>query len=411
MRVVQVSTYDGGQGAARAAFRLHRALRDQGIDSSMRVAHASSGDAWVQAPRSKPRQAMALLRSTASWWLSKPQRSANPVTHSVAALPSGLDRELNAKGADLLHLHWLQDEFLSVEAVGRLRGPVVWTLHDTWPFCGSEHYPLDAQDQRFALGYSRGSRSELDRGLDLDRWTWLRKGKAWRSLLPRLQLIAPSRWMAEQASRSALLHGVPCQVLPNAIPQVFRPSEPSQARAALGWPQDKRLILFGAIDATDPRKGADLLQAALRCLVHQNSGQLMAVILGQSEPRQPKDWPIPVLYSGRFHDDVSLALAYAAADVVVVPSRMDNLPQSATEAIACGTPVVAFDQGGMADVIAHRQTGWLAESFDPEALAQGIRWALQRPQDQPVLSENLDRWRSDAVAQTHMDLYAEVLSR
>ena len=261
------------------------------------------------------------------------------------------------------------------------------------------------------MGYSRGSRSELDRGLDLDRWTWLRKGKAWRSLLPRLQLIAPSRWMAEQASRSALLHGVPCQVLPNAIPQVFRPSEPSQARAALGWPQDKRLILFGAIDATDPRKGADLLQAALRCLVHQNSGQLMAVILGQSQPKQTQDWPIPVLYSGRFHDDVSLALAYAAADVVVVPSRMDNLPQSATEAIACGTPVVAFDQGGMADVIAHRQTGWLAESFDPEALAQGIRWALQRPQDQPVLSENLDRWRSDAVAQTHMDLYAEVLSR
>ena len=411
MKVLQLSTYDSGQGAARAAFRLHRALRALGIDSSMRVACARTGDAWVQAPYSKPRQATALLRSTASWWLSKPQRSANPVTHSVASLPSGLDRELNGKGADLLHLHWLQDEFLSVEAIGRLRGPVVWTLHDTWPFCGSEHYPLDAQDQRFALGYSRGNRSELDRGLDLDRWTWLRKRKAWRSLLPRLQLIAPSRWMAEQAARSALLRGVPCQVLPNAIPQVFRRNEPTQARAALGWPQDKRLILFGAIDPTDPRKGADLLQTALRRLVPQNSDQLMAVILGQSQPRQPQDWPIPVLYSGRFHDDVSLALAYAAADVVVVPSRMDNLPQSATEAIACGTPVVAFDQGGMADVIAHRQTGWLAQPSDPEGLAQGIRWALQRPQGQPVLSENLDRWGSDAVARAHGALYAEVLSR
>ncbi len=410
MRILQVSTYDGGQGAARAAFRLHRALRDHGIDSSMRVAYATSGDSWVHAPRSKPRQAMALLRSTASWWLSKPQRSANPVTHSVASLPSWLDRELNAQGADLLHLHWLQDEFLSVEAIGRLRGPVVWTLHDTWPFCGSEHYPLHAQDHRFAFGYSRGNRTELDTGMDLDRWTWLRKGKAWGSLLSRLQLIAPSRWMAEQASRSALLSGVPCHVLPNAIPKVFRSSEPSQARAALGWPQDKRLILFGAIDAMDPRKGADLLQSALRRLVLQNSDQLMAVILGQSQPRQPKDWPIPVFYSGRLHDDVSLALAYAAADVVVVPSRMDNLPQSATEAIACGTPVVAFDQGGMADVITHLQSGWLAEQSDPEALAQGIRWALQRPQDQPVFSEHLDRWRSDAVARAHGDLYAEVLS-
>ena len=105
MRVLQLSTYDDGQGAARAAFRLHRALRDHGTDSCMRVALATSGDAWVHAPRSKPRQALALARSTASWWLSKPQRSDNLVTHSVAALPSRLDRELNASGADLLHLH------------------------------------------------------------------------------------------------------------------------------------------------------------------------------------------------------------------------------------------------------------------------------------------------------------------
>ena len=122
MKVLQLSTYDAGQGAARAALRLHQALRHCGVDSSMRVAAASSGDAWVRAPRSKPRQALALLRSTASWWLSKPQRSGNPITHSLAALPSRLDRELNRAGADLIHLHWLQDEFLSVEAIGRLRG-------------------------------------------------------------------------------------------------------------------------------------------------------------------------------------------------------------------------------------------------------------------------------------------------
>ena len=100
MRVLQLSTYDGGQGAARATFRLHRALQDYGVDSTMRVAIASSGDAWVRAPRSKPRQALALLRSTASWWFQKPQLSPNPITHSVAALPSRLDRELNEMYAD-----------------------------------------------------------------------------------------------------------------------------------------------------------------------------------------------------------------------------------------------------------------------------------------------------------------------
>lgn len=414
MRVLQVSTYDGGQGAARAAFRLHRALREAGVDSAMRVALSSSGDAWVQAPRAKPRQALALLRSTASWWLSKPQRSANPVTHSVAALPSRLDRALQAAAPDLLHLHWLQDEFLSVEAIGRLRGPVLWTLHDTWPFCGSEHYPADADDRRFREGYARGNRPAGDRGLDLDRWVWQRKRRAWQRLLPRLQLIAPSRWMAEQAAASALFAGVPCTVIANALPEPFRPIERGRARQLLGWPQQQRLILFGAIDGlADRRKGWDLLQAALqqcRGLQDPAAASLMAVVLGQSQPLQPPPLPLPVLYAGRFADDISLALAYAAADLVVVPSRLDNLPQAATEAIACGAPLVAFRQGGMADLVEHGRDGWLAEPESPAALAEGIAWALSGAAQAPA-AERLASWRPAAVAAAHHRLYADCLKR
>ncbi|MBM5784072.1 MAG: glycosyltransferase [Cyanobacteria bacterium K_DeepCast_35m_m1_288] len=412
MKVLQLSTYDGGQGAARATFRLHRALRDAGIDSTLRVAQASSGDPWVRAPRSKPRQALALLRSNASWWLQKPQRSANPVTHSVAALPSRLNRELNASGADLLHLHWLQDEFLSVEAIGRLRGPLLWTLHDSWVFCGSEHYPASAADQRFREGYNRRNRPTGDRGLDLDRWTWRRKRRAWASLLPRLQLIAPSRWMAQQAVASALLAGVPCAVIPNALPAAFRPIPRQQARALLDWPQGLRLILFGAIDGTvDARKGWDLLAAALALLAGERS-DLEAVLLGQSAPAQGSTPPLPLpsRTPGRFHDDVSLALAYAAADVVVVPSRLDNLPQAASEALACGTPVVAFRQGGMGDLIEHRRNGYLAEPFDPVDLARGLAWCLDTPglASRPAL---LHSWSPAAVAGAHQDLYRQVLQR
>jgi glycosyltransferase involved in cell wall biosynthesis len=412
MRVLQLSTYDGGQGAARAAFRLHRALRDAGVDSAMRVAAASTGDAWVEAPRSKPRQALALLRSTASWWLQKPQRSANPITHSLAALPSCLHRELNRRQADLLHLHWLQDEFLSVEAIGRLRGPVFWTLHDTWPFCGSEHYPAAPSDRRFSAGYLRGNRPAGDRGLDLDRWVWRRKRGAWAQLLPRLQLIAPSRWMAEQAAASVLFAGVPCAVIPNALPPVFRPIEKARARELLGWPQQQRLILFGAMDGSaDPRKGWDLLEAALHRLVADAEGlPLAAVVLGQAPPRQPPSMPLPLRFAGRLHDDLSLALAYAAADVVVVPSRLDNLPQSATEALACGTPVVAFRQGGLEDLVEHRVSGWLAQPFNPHHLALGIAWCLNTPGLAPSPAR-LSGWRPAAVAEAHTALYGSVLER
>ena len=408
MRVLQVSTYDGGQGAARAAFRLHRALRDAGVESAMRTALAASGDPWVQAPRSKPRQALALLRSTASWWLAKPQRSANPVTHSVAALPSRLDRELNAARADVLHLHWLQDEFLSVEAIGRLRGPVVWTLHDTWPFCGSEHYPASHHDRRFAEGYQPGNRPPGDRGWDLDRCTWQRKRRAWQLLLPRLTLVAPSGWMAEQAAASALFAGVPCRVIPNALPEVFRPIPRQQARSLLGWCHEQRVILFGAMDgAADPRKGFDLLTAALKHLAADPSlGDLSAVVLGQAEPAQPLQLPLPVRYLGRWHDDLTLALAYAAADVVVVPSRLDNLPQSATEALACGTPVVAFRQGGMTDLVEHRRNGWLAEPESVEDLAAGLAWCMAGH----TSPARLARWTPAAVAAEHRQLYAECMA-
>lgn len=412
MQVLHVSTYDGGQGAARAAFRLHRALGQHGIDSAMRVAISTSGDASVFSPRSKPRRACALLRSTVSWWLSKPQRSTNTVVHSVAALPSCLDRELNQTSVDVLHLHWLQDEFLSVEAIGRLRGPVVWTLHDTWPFCGSEHYPANAADRRFVEGYRPNNRPLNHRCVDLDRHTWQRKRRSWQQLLPELHLVAPSHWMAQQAAASALFAGVPCRVIPNAIPEVFRPIPKQQARSLLGWSQRQRLILFGAMDGTaDPRKGFDLLAAALRGLVAEPAQHdLAAVVLGQAKPADGIPLPLPVRYIGQLHDDLSLALAYAAADVVVVPSRLDNLPQSATEALACGTPVVAFRQGGMTDLVEHQRTGWLAEPESVEDLRQGLVWSLDF-----VHSSHCDPMRISqsivqtaypaAVAASHADLY------
>lgn len=420
MRVLQLSTYDGGQGAARATFRLHRALQDYGVDSTMRVAIASSGDAWVRAPRSKPRQALALLRSTASWWFQKPQLSPNPITHSVAALPSRLDRELNRSGADLLHLNWLQDEFLSIEAIGRLRGPVVWTLHDTWPFCGSEHYPADGADRRFAEGYSRRNRPQGHRGLDLDRRTWARKLRAWRGLRQRLHLIAPSQWMAEQAGASALFSGVPCVVLPNALPHAFRPIPRAQARWLLDWPADRQVVLFGALDgAADPRKGWDLLLPALGRLAADRR-DVEAVVLGQCPPAHPPDLPLPMRHVGRLHDDLSLALTYAAADVVVVPSRLDNLPQSASEALACGTPVVAFRQGGMADLVEHRVNGYLAEPYDPVDLARGLAFVLGdaatgTPALAPLVGvkahgERVDSWRPEAVAAAHRALYGRLLA-
>jgi glycosyltransferase involved in cell wall biosynthesis len=296
-----------------------------------------------------------------------------------------LGREINASNANLVHLHWLGFNTLSIEEIGRLSKPVVWTLHDQWPFCGAEHYvtPPPALDERFADGYTAANRPIHESGPDLNRHTWERKRHAWRR---PMQIVCPSTWMADCVCRSALMGSWPITVIPYPIDlAVWAPCDQTQARSLLDLPLDRPLVLFGAIGGTgDPRKGADLLLESLRYLKASATGtpleQLELVVFGQSRPAELPDLGFPLHYSGHLHDDISLRLLYAAADVFVIPSRQDNLPNTGLEAHACGTPVVSFRTGGLMDIVDDHVTGALAEPFHPASLAAAIAWVLEDPQ-------------------------------
>jgi glycosyltransferase involved in cell wall biosynthesis len=175
-------------------------------------------------------------------------------------------------------------------------------------------------------------------------------------------------------------------------------------------------VLFGAVGGSqDPRKGWDLLAAALPQLLGRFPG-LEAVVCGQAEPADPPLLGLPVRYVGRLHDDQSLAMLYSAADVVVVPSRLDNLPQMATEAQSGGVPVVAFDCGGLPDVVQHQQTGYLARPYDSADLAHGMAWVLESAERQAQLGQAarqraVQLWSPAVVARQHRDLYEAVFAR
>jgi glycosyltransferase involved in cell wall biosynthesis len=194
----------------------------------------------------------------------------------------------------------------------------------------------------------------------------------------QLTIISPSRWLAACASQSSLFSGKRIEVIPTGIDlQTFRPGEKLSLRKDLNLPADKKLILFGAINATgDRRKGFDLLHAAIQNLSAETREQVEILVFGSNQPRNPPDFGLPVHYLGRITDDRRLVSIYTAADVMVVPSREDNLPNTAVESIACGTPVVAFDIGGMSDIIDHLQNGYLAPAFKADRLAEGIEWVL-----------------------------------
>jgi len=284
-------------------------------------------------------------------------------------------KRINSSDADVVNLHWVQREMLSIADISRIKKPVVWTLHDMWAFCGAEHYSFN---NRWREGYLANNRPEDESGLDLNRWAFERKTKHWKS---PLQIVTPSNWLATCVSESALMSKWPVTAIPNPIDVAsWQPAPRDVARTMFGLPKGARLILFGAIGGTkDNLKGFDLLQDALYQLRNDGeSSEVELVVFGELEPRDSPDMGFTVHYVGHLHDDVSLALLYSAVDVMVVPSRVEAFGQTASEANACGTPVVAFDTSGLRDIVVHKKNGYLARCFDVGDLAAGTLWVLQK---------------------------------
>lgn len=415
LRLTLASAHDRTGGAAVAAARLRDGLRTLGHDARLFVQTQSQPHPATLGPQGAAQRSFSRLRSGLD---SLPVRRAGgaPDKFSASWLPRRWPSLGDAGPAALVHLHWTNAGFLSVRDIGALRVPVVWTLHDMWAFTGGCQY--DEGCGRHAQGCGdcpllarRGAR-------DLSARRHGAKQRLWADLA--LTLVAPSRWMAAEARRSTLFAQRRIEVLANGVDlQRYKPLDRGFARHALGLPADRKLVLFGALNpGSDQRKGYDLLQQALATLAAQPGGpdKFALVVFGSNPPRQEVLHGLPAFHFGHLHDDVALALLYAACDVFVAPSRQENLPNTVAEALACGVPCVAFDIGGMPDLITHQRHGWLARPHDTADLAAGIAWCL---------SDEDQRWRSLSVqarrfaeehlelgrqARRHVDLYRQLLN-
>lgn len=425
INVTHFSTFESG-GAGRAAYRIHRSLVDHealtGIQSRLRVIYGCSQDTSVAAgPASGQNPIWRRLRPRLASRRNRGFNDGNSVLHSTCWPDSGVGKELSRSNAELIHLHWIGRAGLSIEEVGRFPQPLVWTLHDQWAFLGAEHYvPLPpAVDLRFVEGYLPGNRPAHERGPDLNRTTWRRKKRFWRK---PITIVCPSRWLAADALASDLMRHWPIHVIPYPIDtSLWSPLDQQQARQELGLPQHVPLILFTALSGTsDPRKGADLLQAALLPLAQLMRDQPNAfnhlpelVIIGDDGKRSTCSFPFHVHFRGVLTDNEDLCLHYAAADLLVIPSRQDNLPNTGLEAHACGLPVVGFSIGGLPDIVDDRISGALAQPFEPLSLARAIHWVLADPDRHAGLraaarERALREWAPAHIAARYAELYRTV---
>ncbi|MEE9302854.1 MAG: glycosyltransferase family 4 protein [Thiotrichaceae bacterium] len=410
MKIVHVSGATGG-GAGIAACRLHAGLRALDVDSRVLVNKLSSTDDYIVAPNGLFDKAVAELVRRLD---GVPGRlsSIQQDLYSSSLWPNRLIRRIDELSPDIVNLHWVNGGMLRIESLPKIQAPVVWTLHDMWPFSGSEHYVGDCQ--RYQDGYLSSNRPIEETRLDVNRWIWKRKKKSWQQT-KNLIIAAPSKWMAECASNSVLFGERRIEVLPNGLDhERFRPMDHAVVRRILGLPEDKKLILFGAGSATsDKRKGFHLLVEALKKLETQvDSADYELVVFGSSSG--DTSFSMNTHYLGRLADEISIALVYAAADVFVAPSLEDNLPNTVLESLSCGTPVVAFNIGGFPDMVNHQENGYLAAGFDTAELANGLQWVLNDQQRWKKLSENaretvLSRFTLEHSASRYRDLYEEIL--
>jgi len=416
MRIVHLSSKDASGGAARAAYRLHRGLRSVGENSSMFVRSKSTRDENVEI-WSRDLSFLEKLRARVeSRWLShrfRRYQSTRPEgleIFSQARTVYGRQVAGSIPDADLYNVHWIRgfvDPLPFFRAVIR---PVVWTLHDMNPFTGGCH--VNAGCRRFEEACGKcpqlGSESESD----LSRTVWNRKRTAYQSAIQdnQLHVVAPSEWMAKEAQASSLLSGAPVRVVPHGLDETtFHPRPIEGLRAPLGIPQEHSIVLFVAQSVQNHNKGFDLLGDALSSL---GSESVTLLSIGGTAP--DLNTKLSHRHLGTIESNLLLSIFYSLANLFVVSSRQEAFGQTALESMACGTPVVGFDTGGIPDMVRPGETGWLAEVGNVRALREAIEQALSDDARRERIGQRCrevveEEYTLEVQARRYRDLYAELV--
>lgn len=411
MKVIHISLSHENGGGFIAARRTHDALsRYSDITSELFVAkHVINqnnilGVSKVEAFQRRIKQQISKKITKLVW-------GTDETLLSPSIFGSSMLKRINNSDADVIHLHWVQDETLSISDIAKINKPTVWTLHDMWAFSGAEHYPTV---ERWKAGYTADNQPQQEHGWDLNRWVWNRKIKHWRK---PIDLICPSNWLAQCVTQSALMKNFPVKVIPNCIDtHSWKKISQITARRLLNIPLDKKIILFGAIGGSkDPRKGFDLLEKAITHPSLKKSN-IRYIIFGDSKTNKHENQTIAANYVGHLNEE-QLRLYLNSSDAVIIPSRKDNLPLIALEAQSCGIPIIAFNIGGMPDIIEHKKSGYLATPYFPSSLADGIQWieklsSLQMEDIRKYCRKNAqESYHDSIVGEQLLAAYAEVINK
>ncbi|MFC1576911.1 glycosyltransferase family 4 protein [Candidatus Omnitrophota bacterium] len=377
-----------GGGAGKSALRLHRGFRSIGVESKMLVLHRNSSDNDI-ARLKKDYSIFSIVYNGLSRRLislkvftHKNTRQKGMDIFTDCRSPYAVSKNLLVQEADIIHLHWIatmvdHSEFFS----NNKNKAIVWTLHDNNPFTGGCHVAGDCRKCESGCGAcpQLGS-TDPD---DLSKKIFKRKEEACKGC--NIHIVAPSKYLADFAKKSLLFKEFSINVIPNGVStSVFTERNKKYSRDLLNLPQDKTLLLCGA-DYSSENKGFKYLAQALKLLKNEKSAAL--VLFGKYNKALFKDVGVPVYHLGYIYKEELLSHVYSAADMCVMPSLADSFGNVILESMACGTPVVGFNAGGIPELIKSQKTGLLAKVRDAQDLAEKIEWMMHHPAERQQMGD------------------------
>ena len=365
MNILHLSYSDLSGGAAVAATRFHKALLKHGIKSEMWCVKKISNEKSIIDVGSKKIKKLNSLKNLINQLFLKLLGIKDYKAVSLNIWYSGLTKKINKSSFDVIILHWINAETISCNEISKIKKPIIWVFHDFWPINGIIHYPFNI------TSFSKQPSFFLKQ---INKLMYNYKKRLWKNFNP--QIVAVSKWLKECIEKSVIFENSDVCVIHNTINHsVFYPREKENIDLFQKINFSKKIILFGAPDINVKRKGSYLLLKALNDIPQNLKNEIQIVSFGMGKISLVD---YSCLNLGLINNEELLSKLYSVADVMCVPSRQETFGQTASEAIACGTPVVAFNSSGLKDIIIHKVNGYLADCFSPEDFKNGIEWALSQ---------------------------------
>lgn len=423
MKILHLNYTDTGGGAAIAALNLVEEQNKNGIDAKLGVIEKQTASQFVISV-AKKRNVLIKIIDTINFIFDYMRKCINPspflffkttngILHSKNNKTLADIKWINNSDFDVVHLHWINSNMLTVKDIAKIKKPIVWTMHDSWPFCGAEHHPnVLENDNRYQSGYYRNNKPKSTHGIDLCRKVWNKKKKYLQN--KEIVFISPSTWERDCLKQSKLFSNKQCFVIPNIIQKdIFRPLDKIAVRNFLQIPNDKKIIGFGAAyDVDNPRgiKGSYYLLQLLNKL--PVSDDYFLVIFGSVSADFTSKINVPFFASGFVHNPLILAQLYNACDCFILPSLIESFGLTTCESICCGIPVVAFDVGGTKDIIKHKTNGYLARPYDVDDLLAGVEYCIENYGTLSIncLEKAKKDFDDDIIIKQHLEVYETIIN-